>query len=601
MAHPAIEERERLHVAFIGHVDHGKSTVVGRLLADTDSLPEGKLEQVQALCRRNGEPFEFAYLIDALKEERAQSITIDAARVFFSSKKRDYVIMDAPGHIEFIRNMVTGAARAEAAVLVIDAKEGVMENSRRHGYLAWMLGIRQLIVVVNKMDLVGYERKVFRNIRRKYGRFLREIGLKPLAYIPVSGSAGDLIKSSSDNMEWHKGVSLLEALDNLTKSVSLSNQSFRMPVQDIYKFNGSNGGQRIVAGSITSGKIKAQDEIVFYPSMKHSRVKTIEAFNEPEKLMAIQGEAIGLTLQEQIFIERGEIAALAGETAPHVSTRMRVSLFWLGKQPMEKSKQYLFKLGATRVKVQIEEVIKVINAAEMSYDEMKDHISLHDVAECVLETQKAVAFDLMDTLADTSRFVIVDENEICGGGIILDALPDNQQVLRAEKLLREQKWISSEITSRERAARYQQQPKLVIITGKRDTGRKTLARALEKELFKQGKFVYFLGMGSVVYGISQDIEHNGSVKHRREHIRRLAEVVHILMDTGLIVLVTALELDCDDLKMIETLVDTHYIQVIWVGDAATTGVPVDLFLGKDTQIEERVLKAKELFSVKDND
>lgn len=594
MAATSVVERERLHVAFIGHVDHGKSTVVGRLLADTDSLPDGKLEQVQALCRRNGEPFEYAYLIDALKEERAQSITIDAARVFFSSKKRDYVIMDAPGHIEFIRNMVTGAARAEAAVLVIDAKEGVMENSRRHGYLAWMLGIQQLIVVVNKMDLVDYERRAFRRVRRKYNNFLREIGLKPLAYIPVSGYAGDLIIGSSANMEWYKGVSVLEALDRLKKSMPLTDQAFRMPVQDIYKFNGFKGGQRIVAGAITSGRVKAQDEIIFYPSMKHSQVKTIEVFNEKGKTTAGQGEAIGLTLQEQIFIERGEIAALAGEDAPHISTRMRVSLFWLGKQPMVKGKQYLFKLGTSRVKVQIAEIIKVINAAEMSSDEIKDHIALHDVAECILETQKAVAFDLTETLADTSRFVIVDENEICGGGIILDALSDNQQALRAEKLLREQKWIASDITQRERTQRYQQEPKLIIITGKRATGRKTLARALEKELFMQGKFVYYLGMGSVVYGISQDIEQNGSVKHRREHIRRLSEVVHILMDTGLIVLVTALELDCDDLKMIETLVDSSNIKVIWVGDGVTTGVPVDLFMDKETQVGERVTKARKL-------
>ncbi len=594
MATPAIEERERLHVAFIGHVDHGKSTVVGRLLADTDSLPEGKLEQVQALCRRNGEAFEYAYLIDALKEERAQSITIDAARVFFSSQKRDYVIMDAPGHIEFIRNMVTGAARAEAAVLVIDAKEGVMENSRRHGYLAWMLGIQQLIVVVNKMDLVDYDRRAFRRIRRKYGNFLREVGLKPLTYIPVSGSAGDLITGGSANMEWYKGVSVLDALDRLKKAAPLTDQSFRMPVQDIYKFNGYQGGQRIVAGSVTSGKVGPRDEIVFYPSMKRSQVKTIEAFNEPSKVEARQGEAIGLTLEEQVFIERGEIAALAGENAPHVSTRMRVSLFWLGKQPMVKEKHYLFKLGTARVKVQVEEIIKVINAAEMSADEVKDHIALHDVAECVLTTQKAVAFDLTDTLADTSRFVIVDENEICGGGIILDALPDNQQAAREEKLLRDQKWISSDITQQERAQKYNQEPKLVIITGKRARGRKTLARALEKALFEQGKFVYYLGMGSIVYGISQDIEHNGSVKHRREHIRRLAEVVHILMDTGLIVLVTAMELDCDDLKMIETLVDTSDIKVVWVGEGVTTGVPVDLLLGHEIMIEERIALARNL-------
>ncbi len=589
-----LDERERLHVAFIGHVDHGKSTVVGRLLADTDSLPAGKLDQIKALCRRNGEPFEYAYLIDALKEERAQSITIDSARVFFSSHQRDYVIMDAPGHIEFIRNMVTGAARAEAAVLVIDAKEGVMENSRRHGYLAWMLGIKQLVVVINKMDLVDYDRKTFRRIKRKFGNFLREVGIKPLAYIPVSGVNGDLITKPSAKMPWFRGHSVLESLDQLKKSIPLTDKPLRLPVQDIYKFNGAQGGQRIVAGSITSGSITEGDELVFYPSMKHSQVRSVEAFHAPEKRSAFQGEAIGLTLDEQVFIERGEIVALANEEPPHVSTRLRVSLFWLGNQPLVMGKHYLFKLGTTRVKMQIESIINVINAAEISSDQQKDHIDLHDVAECVIETQKAIAFDLTDTLADTSRFVIVDENEIRGGGIILDVLADDQQDVREEKQLRNQKWISSDITQQERVQRYQQQSQLVIITGKRKTGRKTLARGLEKQLFTQGKFVYYLGMGSVVYGINQDIEHNGSGKYRREHIRRLAEVVHILMDTGLIVLVTALELDCDDLNMIGTLVDSNHIKVIWVGEGVTTGVPVDIFLGKDTPLVDRIARAIQL-------
>lgn len=592
--------RERLHVAFIGHVDHGKSTVVGRLLADTHSLPDGKLEQVQALCRQNGEPFEYAYLIDALKEERAQSITIDSARVFFSSQKRDYVIMDAPGHIEFIRNMVTGAARAEAALLVIDAREGVMENSRRHGYLAWMLGIQQLIVVINKMDLVNYDRKVFRRIRRKYNSFLREIGLKPMVYIPVSGSRGDLITAHSENMPWYDGPSVLQALDHLSKAVPKTDLPFRLPVQDIYKFNGKNGSARIIAGSVASGRIDAGDQVVFYPSMKRGSVRSVEAFGEPQKRYALQGEAIGLTLAEQIFIERGEIVALQDQTPPQVSTRMRVSLFWLGKQPMTSEKTYLLKLGTARVKMRIEKIIKVINAAEISEAKDKRVIELHDVAECVLSLQHALAFDLTDTLAETSRFVIVDATEICGGGIILSALPDSQEEAREEKQLRDQKWISSDISLQERSQRYAQQPKLVVITGERNTGRKTLARNLEKDLFSQGRFVYYLGMGSVVYGINQDIEQNGSEKHHREHIRRLAEVVHILMDSGLIVIVTALELNCDDLQTMQTLIGNENIRVIWVGDQITTDVPINVHLNNDTQIAERIEIVKRFLESESN-
>ena len=190
-----IDAQEKMDIVFVGHVDHGKSTVIGRLLADTHSLPEGKLEQVRLSCERNSKPFEYAYLIDALKDERAQNITIDSARVFFKSDKRHYIIIDAPGHIEFIKNMVTGASRAEAAVLVIDAHEGIQENSRRHGYLLWMLGIKQIVVLVNKMDLVNYQKDVYDSIQTEYDKYLHELGIKPICYIPVSGREGDNIVS----------------------------------------------------------------------------------------------------------------------------------------------------------------------------------------------------------------------------------------------------------------------------------------------------------------------------------------------------------------------------------------------------------------------
>ncbi|MCJ7622425.1 MAG: GTP-binding protein, partial [Anaerolineaceae bacterium] len=532
-----------------------------------------------------------------LKEERAQSITIDSARVFFFSKTRDYMIMDAPGHIEFIRNMVTGAARAEAALLVIDAKEGVMENSRRHGYLAWMLGIKQIVVLVNKMDLVDYQETVFEAIKKEYGEFLGEIGLNPSCFIPVSGSQGDLITKPSRRMAWYSGNCVLDVLDTFIKKVPLEDNPLRLPVQDIYKFTSFDDERRIVAGTIASGKFKVGDEIVFYPSMKSSQVKSIEAFATPVKMHANQGEAVGFTLQEQIFIERGEIAALAYETPPEVSMRMRVSLFWLGKRPLVKDKQYLLKLGTARVKVHVEEVIQVINAAEVTVDADKEQIDLHDVAECVLSTQRALVFDLSETLADTSRFVIVDENEICGGGIILESLPDSQLQMREEKQLRNLKWIKSDITNAERAEAYKQTPMLVIITGKHGSGRKTIARKIEKQLFQQGKFVYYLGMGSVVYGINLDIEHNGGKTHRREHIRRLAELVHILMDTGLIVLITALELSLDDLQVIATLVDAEKVEVVWVGDAITTNVPVDLHIPGGAPIENSVQMLRELLEV----
>ncbi|HPN84343.1 MAG TPA: GTP-binding protein, partial [Victivallales bacterium] len=227
-----MENKDFFKIVIVGHVDHGKSSVIGRLLADTGSLPEGKLEQVKESCRKNARPFEYAFLLDALKNEQSQGITIDMARCFFKTKKRNYLIMDAPGHIEFLKNMVTGAARAEAALLVIDANEGIQENSRRHGYLLSMLGIKQITVVVNKMDLISYEERLFRGIISEYSKFLDSIKVKPLSFIPISAREGDNIAASSPRMPWYKGFTVLEQIDSFSQGGDSGEKPFRMPVQD---------------------------------------------------------------------------------------------------------------------------------------------------------------------------------------------------------------------------------------------------------------------------------------------------------------------------------------------------------------------------------
>jgi bifunctional enzyme CysN/CysC len=585
---------EKMSVVFVGHVDHGKSTVIGRLLADTGSLPDGKLEQVRLECKRNASPFEYAYLIDALKDERAQSITIDAARVFFKSGQRNYIIIDAPGHIEFIRNMVTGASRAEAAILVIDAHEGVMENSRRHGYLLWMLGIKQIVVLVNKMDLVDYRQDVYETVTKEYNAFLSEIGMRPLGYIPVSGREGDNIAGKSAHMPWYQGDTVLTALDRFQKAPSLEHKPFRMPVQDVYKFTSFGDDRRIVAGTILSGQVRIGDEVVFYPSTKRSKVKTIEGFSAPPKGSVISGEAAGFTLNEQVYIQRGEVAAMAHEAPPQVSSRLRVSLFWLGKKPMLPKKQYVLKLGMVRVKVQIEEILRVIDASDMAVSAHKDRIELHDVAECILSLHTAIAFDLSETMTDTGRFVIVDDYEICGGGIVLESLPDEQEWAREGRMLRDAKWIRSDVTLQQRAERYNQRPTLVIITGSQGTGRKDIARALEQRLFAEGKYVYYLGMGSVVYGVNLDIKQRGNGEHRQEHVRRLAELANIMLDTGLIAIVTAVELTRPELNLLKTIIEPSRIETVWVGDQRSTNVPVDLHLPGNENVEGAVVLLKQL-------
>ncbi len=558
-----------MNIVIAGHVDHGKSTVIGRLLADTGTLPQGKLEQIREMCRRNSKPFEYAFLLDALKDERSQGITIDAARVFFKTKKRHYLILDAPGHIEFLKNMVTGASHAEAAVLVIDAEEGVQENSRRHGYMLSLLGIGQLVVLINKMDLVDYKEEIYNAVRADYSAFLEKIGLDG-AFIPVSGMAGDNIAAPSERMPWYRGQTVLEALDEFRKAPRPVAKPFRMPVQGVYKFTHRGDKRRIVAGTVESGQLKVGDDVIFYPSGKHSRVKRLEVFNAPSPQSFEAGSAAAFTLDTQIYVTRGQIAAIADQTSPQISTRLQVSLFWMAKQPLIKGKEYILKLGTARQPVVVEDILHVMDAAEMQPQSSPDRVEYHNVADCILRADRAIAFDPTDVMESTSRFVIVDDYEIRGGGIVRQALPDDQEDMREYVRTRNLKWAVSTISHEQRQQRYRQRPTLLLVTGRPDTGKKTLARAVEQRLFDAGQTVFFMGIANVLYGVDADIKKPGpDESHRPEHLRRLGEVANLLLDSGQIVIVTAIGLGREDLRMIANPIDNGLIETIWLGGNLT--------------------------------
>ncbi len=577
-----------MHIVIGGHVDHGKSTIVGRLLADTGTLPEGKLEQVRAHCARNARPFEYAFLIDALKEEQAQGITIDSARVFFKTRHRDYIIIDAPGHIEFLKNMVSGAARAEAALLVIDAQEGIRENSRRHGYMLSMLGVRQLGVVVNKMDLVGYDEAVFRAIERGYRDFLAQLGVQPAGFVPASGREGDNVADRSARMPWYGGPTALEMLEQFVPAAPPVEAPFRMPVQAVYKFTNAGDARRIVAGTIESGTVHPGDEVVFYPSGKKSRVRRLEAFGGRDSGDgAAAGMTTGFTLEEQIFVTRGELVALADQPRPKVTTRVRASVFWLGHRPLAPGREYLLKLGAARVPAVLEEVCRAIDASTLDPVADPTQVERHGVADCVLRLARPLAFDLAEEIASTSRFVLVDDYEIRGGGIVREALPDPEAWVRDKVFVRNLKWEPSTIGSARRATSYGHRAALALVTGDDEAGRKRLAKELEARLFEEGRVVYYLGIGSVLYGVDADLAR--SEENRREHLRRLAEVAHILLDAGVMLVVTAAELERADLDLIRTAVGHEVIVVAWVGIAdPTPGLEPDLVVRPDAPMDEAV-------------
>lgn len=563
-----------MNLVIVGHVDHGKSTIIGRLLADTDSLPEGKLNQVAETCRRTSKPFEYAFLLDALKEERSQGITIDAARCFFHTAKRNYLIMDAPGHIEFLKNMVTGASRAEAALLVIDAAEGIKDNTRRHGYLLSFLGIEQVGVLVNKMDLVDYSLDIFNDIVAKCQAFLAEVGLNAAAYIPVSGSQGDNIARSSDAMPWYQGLTALELLDSFHLPPPMVDRPFRMPVQDVYKFTAHDDQRRIIAGTVESGEISRGEPVVFYPSGKTTCIKSIEVFCQPGLATVKAGQATGFTLDDPLYISRGEIMTRADEPKPTVASRIRATVFWLGKQPLSREKRYTLKLATARVGMQLEKVERVMDSAffEARY---KQSLECNEVGECIFTLDKQISFDSYELLLNTNRFVIIDDYEISGGGLILQGISDQDSGSAERLLLRNYKWEKSRVSRESRSHQYGHQAALIIVSGNGKTSRKDLAKSLEEELFKQGRKVYYLGMSSLLYGMDQDLklqQHN----NRQEHMRRLFELAHILLDAGLIMIVSLQGLRNEEYKSLAIMIPDSKIILVNLDSAPDPYIPWNL-------------------------
>lgn len=570
-----INSDDRMNIAIVGHVDHGKSTIIGRLLADTSSLPEGKLERIKENCRRNSKPFEYSFLLDALKDEQAQGITIDAARVFFKTEKRKYIIIDTPGHIEFLKNVVTGASRAEAALLVIDANEGIQENSKRYCYLLSMLGIRQIAVLINKMDLVNYSQDTYNKIKAEYSEFLHELKIIPTAFIPVSGKKGDFIATRTDPLSWYDGYTVLDQLDLFDGQKLPADQTFRMSIQDVYKFTRMDDDRRIIAGTITTGTIRVGDEVFFYPSGKHSVVKTIEGFNVTPRTTVHAGEAVGFTITDHLYLKRGELMVKASETRPQVTTRLSANVFWLGREPLHPGKTYHLKLGCQKIPMELEKVTSVIDASTLQYTK-KPQVERHEVAECIFALKSALTFDLAHDNIFTSRFVIVDAYEIAGGGIITENLADAHQKTREQIMLRNFKWEKSLVGVQQRAERYNQKPCMLLITGEKDSGKKEVAKTLEKRLFNDGKLSYYLGIGSVLYGIDADLKSEDSVNNHEEHMRRMAEVANILVDSGLILIVTATKLTQADLDLIKTnSLMPDRIVPIWLGSQISTDIEVD--------------------------
>lgn len=537
---------EHLNVVIVGHVDHGKSTLLGRLYADTGSLPDGKLDKVRAICRQQGKEFEYAFLFDAFLEEQEQGITIDTARTFFKWKDREYVIIDAPGHKEFLKNMVSGAARAEAALLVIDAGEGVQEQSKKHGYLLSLLGVRQVAVVVNKMDLVDYRQEVFDAIEAEYRDYLSRHHVTPERFVPVSAKLGDNVYESSSNMPWYTGPTVLDTLGMFRKERPPQAAPLRYPVQDVYKFD----ARRIIAGRIASGTLSVGDRLVFSPSNKTAVVKTIEQFNvEPPATQAYAGQSIGVTLDEQIFIERGEVATLE-RSIPGVSTQFQANVFWLGERPLLRGKRYTLRLTTAETVCEVETIHRLVDTADLDEQNAEGGVGKNQVAEVTLRTKAPLALDLYSDFQTTGRFVIVDEYDVAGGGIVTGVLADEVQSLRDATRTRDLLWEGGDVTPEARAQAIGHRSGFVLVTGGAQGVAEDAARKLERRLIEDGCHAYLVEVDNLRHGLASDV----AVSNVAELVRRLGEAGRLLTDAGLLVVAAVEGATADEVETLETLV-----------------------------------------------
>ncbi|WP_207462462.1 adenylyl-sulfate kinase [Azospirillum sp. SYSU D00513] len=547
----------QLRIVIVGHVDHGKSTLIGRLLNDTGSLPDGKVEQVHEMSRKRGMPFEWAFVMDALQAERDQGITIDTTQIHFKTAQRPYVIIDAPGHTEFLKNMVTGASQADAALLVIDAAEGALEQSRRHAFLLHLLGVRQVAVAVNKMDRVEYGEARFKAVSAEIRDYLASLGVGVDTIIPIAARHGDNIVGRSPNMSWYKGPTVVQALDAFRPQAPLTEQPLRFPVQDVYKPNDS----RILAGRIESGRLRVGDTLRFAPTDATAKVVSIEAWNHPGPVLsAAAGQSIGITLDKRIFAERGHIAHLE-ESPPHVTSRLSVRLFWLVSEPLVVGKSYTLKIATAEHRVTVEAITNVLNIDDLSTGEAPS-VRRNEIAEVVLRARAPIAIDLVGDLPRTGRGVLIDGHDVVGGCVAIDV-----EAADANKPVANLHAVSHAVTAEERADANGHGGGILWLTGLSGAGKSTLAMALERVLFDRGWQVFVLDGDGVRQGLNAGL--GFSAEDRSENIRRVAEASKLFADAGMVVIASLISPLKADRERARAIGGDRFHEVFVSADLAT--------------------------------
>jgi bifunctional enzyme CysN/CysC len=518
------QHKTMLRFITCGSVDDGKSTLIGRLLYDSKMIFEDQLAALENDSKKSGTQggeIDFALLVDGLAAEREQGITIDVAYRFFNTEKRKFIVADCPGHEQYTRNMVTGASTADLAVILIDARKGVLVQTRRHSYLCNLIGIKNIVLAVNKMDLVDYSEARFREILAEYSEFARSIGIESFTALPISGFKGDNITGASANMPWYSGPSLMEVLESVEVHAELdAAKPFRMAVQWV---NRPNLDFRGFAGQIASGVVRVGDGVRVLPSGKTSTVERIVTF-DGDLPQAVAGQSVTLTFADEIDCSRGDVIALA-DNPPQVADQFETTLVWMNDEPLHVGRSYWLKIGTQTVSATVKSPEYAINVNTLEHVAVKT-LELNAIGVVHLTTDRAITFEPYAENRALGGFILIDKitNGTVAAGMLHFALR------RAENV----HWQALDITREARAGIKTQRPAVLWFTGLSGSGKSTIANLVEKKLHAMGKHTFLLDGDNVRHGLNKDL--GFAEADRIENIRRVGEVARLMTDAGLIVL-----------------------------------------------------------------
>ena len=519
---------DTLRVIIVGHVDHGKSTLIGKLLSDLNQIQEEKINDIKKICKTRGLKFEWAFLLDALKTERDQGITIDTTQIFFRSDRRNYVFIDAPGHKEFLKNMITGATSAQLAILIIDGLEGIQEQTKRHVFLLSLLGIKDVIVVINKMDLINYDKNKFADLEAQISKYLKSINIKITAIIPISAWNGDNIVRKK-TLRWYKGKVLLEVLDQFRDNAVDHGMPLRFVVQDIYKIS----EKRILVGRVESGKLKKKSKYVISPSNTKVSIKSFEIWPKSTKNEYVTGECIGLELNEKIFVEKGNVLSEITRS-PSLTNTFEARIFWFSNQRLRINKKYKIKINTTDYEIIFSKIKKIINIDDLT-EKKNDDVEKNNVADVLIESESILCIDNFELVNNTGKFSVIDQFEVVGGGVVKSASKSEliDSHISINENVKSEDFFVNEI---DRVLKVGHRPGILWLTGLSGSGKSTIAKEVEKKLFLKGYNIFSLDGDNLRQGLNRDLDF--MPESRVENIRRTAEVASLFVSAGFIVLIS---------------------------------------------------------------